>query len=48
MSDLARSIRLAARGLARTPGFLAAAIAILGIWDACNADHDRSNSGSKA
>jgi len=31
MSDLARSIRLAARGLARTPGFLAAAIAILGI-----------------
>ena len=31
MSDLVRSIRVALRGLARTPGFLTAAIVILGL-----------------
>ena len=31
MNDLVRSVRVALRGLARTPGFLAAAIVILGL-----------------
>src|SRR6185369_2636828 len=31
MNDLARSIRIALRGLGRTPGFLTAAIVILGL-----------------